>query len=98
MTRYVLSPRARRDIDEIWDYTAKLWGAKQAENYLRQLQAAIKLIAANPALGRSCDNVRRGYRKFPAGSHMLFYRAEKSGVEIVRILHARMDVDRHFMT
>jgi toxin ParE1/3/4 len=76
MTRYVLSPRARRDIDEIWDYTAKLWGAKQAENYLRQLQAAIKLIAANPALGRSCDNVRRGYRKFPAGSHMLFDRAE----------------------
>jgi toxin ParE1/3/4 len=96
MARYVLSPRARQDIDDIWDYTAKHWGSDQAERYLRQLQAAIELVAANPFLGRSCEHIRPGYRKFPAGAHVLFYRAEGSRTDVVRILHARMDIDRHF--
>jgi toxin ParE1/3/4 len=94
VTRFILSPRARQDIDEIWRYTAKRWGASQAERYLRQLQAAFEAIGANPALGRFCEHIRAGYRKFPSGTHLLFYRGRKSGVEIVRVLHARMDVDR----
>jgi toxin ParE1/3/4 len=36
------------------------------------------------------------YRKYAAGSHMLFYRHVESGIDIVRILHSRMDFDRHF--
>jgi toxin ParE1/3/4 len=83
---------------KIWDYTTEHWDKTQAERYVRQLQAAIELVASNPSRGRSCEEIRPGYRKFPAGSHMLFYRMNESDVEIVRILHARMDVDRHFET
>ena len=42
MSRYQLSPRARRDLEGIWDYTAQRWGAAQAEAYIRLPNAASK--------------------------------------------------------
>ena len=95
MSRYVLSPRAQRDLDEIWDYTAATWGVEQAENYIRLLQRAIESVAGDPRKGRPCDEVRAGYRKYHAGSHMLLYRNAKAGIDIVRILHSRMDFEQH---
>jgi toxin ParE1/3/4 len=95
MRRYTLSPRAQSDLEEIWDYTAARWSADQAEAYLRQIKAAIETVAADPRRGRACDEVRAGYRKHSAGSHVLFYRTTTDGVDIVRILHQRMDFERH---
>jgi toxin ParE1/3/4 len=95
MSRYVLSPRARADLDEIWRYTAQRWGPDQAERYIRVLQNAIETVAEEPRRGRHCDEVRKGYRSYPAGSHVLFYRSVKSGIDIVRILHSHMDFERH---
>jgi toxin ParE1/3/4 len=96
MTRYVLSPRAKSDLDGIWDYTCKNWGEQQAILYIRIIQTAIEAVASNPRLGKSCDHIREGYRKFPAGSHMLFFRLAAGEIDVVRILHRRMDFKRHF--
>jgi toxin ParE1/3/4 len=93
MSRCTLTPR-HSDIEEIWDYTAARWSIDQAEIYLRQVKAAIEVIAADPIRGRACDDVRAGYRKYPVGSHLLFYRTTPGGVDIVRILHQRMDFER----
>ncbi|MDR7170508.1 toxin ParE1/3/4 [Nocardia kruczakiae] len=71
-------------------------GLDQAETYVRGLQHAIERAAADPRIGRSCDEIRPGYRKLAAGSHTLYYRLTGDGVvDVVRILHQRMDVDRH---
>ena len=94
--RFVLTPRARADLDENWDYTAEQWGLDQAEKYVRQLWSDIAAIADRPTLGRECADVRPGYRKYPSGSHGLFYRLSKSRLDVVRILHERMDHERHF--
>ena len=96
MTNYRLSPRARADLNEIFDYTVERWGLLQAEFYIRQIQVAVEAVAASPTLGRSCDGIRPGYRKFPAGSHVLFFTQKPGRIEIVRILHNRMDFERHF--
>ena len=96
MSRYLLSPAAQADLDEIWDYTCQHWGVDQAEDYIRELQHAIGRAAANPRIGRACDEIRIGYRKLAAGSHVLFYRVTDDGViDVVRVLYQRMDVDRH---
>ena len=92
---YVLSPRAQADLDEIWDHTLSRWGSDQAERYLRQIQAALEALAQNPRLGRSAGAVRRGYRKHPCGAHVIFYREIAAGIDVVRILHRRMDMPRH---
>jgi toxin ParE1/3/4 len=96
VSRYLLSPAAQQDLREIWDYTCERWDADQAERYLRELQSAIERAAGNPRIGRACDEIRPGYYKLAAGSHTLFYRVIADEViDVVRVLHQRMDVDRH---
>jgi toxin ParE1/3/4 len=95
MSRYTLSPRAEADLDEIWDYTVKTWGEKQAEDYIRLLVGAIETVADSPRRGRPCSEARKGYFKYLAGSHIIIFRKIKSGIDIVRILHSRMDFEQH---
>jgi toxin ParE1/3/4 len=95
MSLFVLSPRARDDLDGIWTYTARTWDVDQAERYIRRIAEAIDLVAETPMLGRNCDHIREGYRKHPVGSHVLFYRLINDGIDVVRILHSHMDFDRH---
>lgn len=91
-----LSPAARADVEQIWDYTSDRWGDDQAENYVRELQRAIERVVNDPGIGRACDEVRPGYRKHAVGSHTVYYRiARIDMIDVVRILHQRMDVDRH---
>jgi toxin ParE1/3/4 len=93
--RYVLSPAAQADLEQIWDYTFDRWGIDQAEHYLRELQLVIELVAANPGIGKMCEEIRPGYRKLAAGSHVLFYRMTADNViDVQRVLHERMDPDR----
>jgi toxin ParE1/3/4 len=92
---YLLSPRAQADLGEIWDHTQSRWGRDQAERYLLQIRAALELLSQNPRLGRSAGAIRRGYRKHACGAHVIFYREIAAGIDVVRILHRRMDVPRH---
>jgi toxin ParE1/3/4 len=46
-------------------------------------------------MGQDCSDIRAGYWKIPCGSHVLFYRLTAEGVDVVRILHERMDFERH---
>jgi toxin ParE1/3/4 len=95
VSRFVLSPRAKADLEEIWDYTVAHWSLKQAEVYIRQIQVAIETVAAKPSLARSCETVRAGYWKYPAGSHVIFFRLTGESIDVVRILHNRMDFEQH---
>ena len=95
MSRFVLSPAARADLEQIWEYTCARWDYDQAEQYLREIQRAIERVADNPMIGRACDEVRAGYRKHAVGSHVVYYRiVSVEVIDVVRILHQRMDVDR----
>lgn len=95
MSKYLLSPAAQVDIEEIFDFTYERWGFDQAEDYAHELRRAIERAATNPRIGRSCDEIRLGYRKLSVGSHTLYYRLVDDAIDIVRILHQRMDIDRH---
>ena len=90
-----LAPKARADLDAIWGHTAAQGGIDQAEDYVRALGETMKLIAASPGIGRGIDDIRPGYFKFPAASHVIFYRKAADAVEVIRILHKSMDVERH---
>ena len=93
MTPVRLTPQAQSDLDGIWAYTAKQWSLDQAEVYMRTLDATFRLLAQHPGMGRGIDDIREGYFKFPAASHILIFRVEKGQVEIVRILHKSSDVE-----
>ena len=95
MASYALSPAAQADLDGIWDYTVRHWGELQAENHLRRIQAACEALADGAVVSQSADNIRAGYRKVAVGSHVMFFRSQAGDVEIIRILHQSMDIERH---
>jgi toxin ParE1/3/4 len=70
MTRYVLSPLAQADIDDIWDYSADRWNEDQAQRYIEDIRRAVETVARDPRRGRSCDQIRRGYYKFSVNAHI----------------------------
>ncbi|GJD57005.1 type II toxin-antitoxin system RelE/ParE family toxin [Methylobacterium dankookense] len=93
---YVLAPRARDDLDGIWDDTAERWDPDQADRYVRRLAQSFADLATGTVRGRSAEKVRPGYFRLTVTSHVAFYRIGDGGrIEVIRILHARMDAGRH---
>jgi len=89
------SRRAEADLSGIGAYTLRAWGEDQAIRYIIELDASCQMLADNPALGRSCDDVRPGLRRMECGRHVVFYREDKKGIVVSRILHQRMLPERH---
>lgn len=87
-----LTRAARRDLRDIEAYTLRRWDARQWARYEEDLAHALAAIGTNPHLGRTRDDVRPGYRSFPVGQHLIFYRVTATAVIVSRILHGRMDV------
>jgi toxin ParE1/3/4 len=95
MSKYLLSSKAKTDLKQIAAYTEKHWGRNQRNIYIKRFDNTFLILAENPWSGNSCDYVKTGYRKFPQGSHVIFYRVRQNGdICIVRILHKSMDINR----
>jgi toxin ParE1/3/4 len=90
-----LSGKAKADLLSIGSYTLETWGKAQALRYLNDLEDCAKTIAANPLLGRECGWIRPGLHRFETGRHVIFYRPDKGGIILVRILHQSMMPNRH---
>lgn len=90
-----LTPAAQQDLSSIWDFTQERWDEKQAEIYISEMRAAIERIAADSHRGRACNDIREGYRRYGIGSHLIFYIERNDSVDVIRILHQRMDPTRH---
>ncbi len=97
MQKYRISKLAEQDLTDIWNYTLDNWSQNQANTYVNGLLNAFARIAKAPdQLGRSYEHVRKGYRKYPYGHHVIFYLIQPDGLPLIsRVLHERMDFDRH---
>lgn len=95
MKGYRLTPGARRDLADIWLYSAQNWGEDRADDYIRALTEAMILVVEDPSLGVSCENIRPGYRKRLSGSHAIFYRHTRGVIVVIRVLHQNMDAARN---
>lgn len=52
-------------------------------------------LAANPKLGKLRDDIHAGLRMHLAGKHLIFYFVTDYGIDVVRVLHERMDITQH---
>ena len=95
MAKFRFSRHAELDLFSIAEYTLRRWGKAQAAKYLDELESCCKMLADNPGMGRLCDNVRPGLHRHEHGKHVLFYRNERGGILVSRILHQQMLPDRH---
>jgi toxin ParE1/3/4 len=90
MLRIDVSNRAEADLDEIAVFTTRTWGWRQTDQYLAKLEDGFALLAQAPSVGRSCEFILPGLKRFEVGKHVLFYRVEAETLWIMRILHQQM--------
>jgi toxin ParE1/3/4 len=91
----IWSPEAEQDLFDIWQHIAD--GSRvTADKILCDIEATCVALAAWPELGSSRDHVREGLRARRCDRYVIFYRVEKKGIAIVRVLHERRDVDTIF--
>ena len=92
-----LTKEAKEDLRKIARFTEKRWGRDQRFLYIKQFDEVFHLLSKNPSVGKQCEYIKKGYRKFPQSSHIIFYReGKKSKIIIIRILHKNMDVEFKF--
>ena len=95
MSQVVLSPKAKTDLSDVWNYTPTEGGLSQAEKYVRELWAAMQNQACDSSTSVNISDISRGYRKTKSGSHVIFFKLTNDGIDVVRILHHRRDFERH---
>ena len=92
--RYSISEKANQDIEKIWLYTFENWSLEQADRYYNLILDEIEFISENFESGKSVDYIKKGYRTSIVKSHTIFYKkSERNIVEIIRVLHQKMDIE-----
>jgi len=96
VAKFYLTNKAVSDLESIWIYTAYTWSEKQADGYYFLLLDACQELAGDPEKGKPYDVVEKDLLGLKAGQYIVFFRRlAKDEVEVVRILHNRMDLKSH---
>ncbi len=92
MSGYVLGRDAEQDLNDTWDYIAED-SVDAADRLTARLFDAFEALARNPGMGHK----REDLTNFPllfwlVGNYLVIYRAEKSPIQIVAVVHGKRDI------
>jgi len=93
--RTELSDFAKRDLDEIWSYI-NLDNSQNADNLIKEFLQKFRMLAENPNLGRSRDEIFLNLRSFPHKKYLIFYVPTEVGIEIFRVIHSSRKIEDLF--
>lgn len=88
MTRLVVSPRARQDLDRIFADIATV-APNAAARTVGAIEAKLRMLREQPFAGRTRPDVAPGLRHWPVPPYIVLYRVDAEEVRIVRVLHGR---------
>lgn len=83
---YKLSNLAQAHLLGIKSYTIENFSATQWQKYKTSLLAGLQMLADNPGLGRSCDDIYLNGFYFPVGKHTAYFTKERDFILIVAVL------------
>jgi plasmid stabilization system protein ParE len=98
MSRFVLTPAARGDLEEIVDFIAKD-SPDAAQRVRRELQDSMRKLARTPEMGHfRKDLCAEPLRFWQVYSYLIIYRSETRPLQILRVLRAARDVRTILLT
>ncbi len=98
MAKVIFRQKAIDDLNNIWNYTFEKWSEKQADKYYTILKMACNGIGENPEIGKKYNGIKDNLLGFKSGLHIIFYlQLSNDKVEIIRILHERMDLKNRIL-
>ena len=94
MSGFTLSPLARQDLNDIWDYIAQD-DLDAADRVIDEIYDAILLTSTMPGIGHLREDLTdKPLRFWPIRRYLIVYRIENELLEVARILSAYQDVRR----
>lgn len=95
MPRVLRRPEAELDLFLIWEHIS-LENLNAADRTLDQLEAEFNLMATQPLMGRERPELAPQLRSFAYGHYVIFYLPLDDGINLVRVLDGRQDVESIF--
>ena len=92
---YRISDDAETDLLAIWGHTAKTWSEVQADLYIDAFLVRFAWLTKNVGLWTTRPEIGEGLYSYLQKSHVIIFRKKNQCLEILRILHNRMDLKKH---
>ena len=92
MAKLILKQEAINDLTNIWEYTVETWSENQANRYYEAIKQACLDISQNPGQGRKYLEISKNLLGYRINKHIIFYHVVSDEVEVIRILHEKMDL------
>ncbi|HZS89863.1 MAG TPA: type II toxin-antitoxin system RelE/ParE family toxin [Chloroflexota bacterium] len=93
MKRYIISPEAEQDLDDIKEYLVRAGGIRVARRVLKEIKNAMQFLVREPEAGHRREDLADAPVKFwPVFAYLIVYDPAKRPIEIVRVLHGARDV------
>jgi len=86
------SPQTEIDLTSIYNFIADD-SVKAADAWLERIEDTFDMLAQTPRAGRARDDLGPRLRSFPVGRYINFYTPMSDGVEVVRVMNGRQDID-----
>lgn len=91
MSRLLIRPEAKVDLDDIWFYIAQD-NPNNADWFLDQIQETSLSLANYPQMGTIRNELKADLRSHPIGNYLIFYFPLENGIDIVRVLHRSRNI------
>ena len=95
MRHLELTQIARADLKSIRRYSQRTWGPDRTAEYMGALRDTLQGLLAGTVVSRNREDLRPGLQMATSGRHCVFFEVEQSRIVVVRVLHDRMDYQRH---
>lgn len=93
--RFKLAQLAKEDLDDIWLSIAQ-HNLESADKMLDEIQKRFLLLARFKEMGVGREDLAPAMRSLPVDQYLICYRLMKQGIEIVRVLPGKADLERFF--
>lgn len=92
MVHLAISRRAARDIEEIRSFSVERWGSAVAEEYIDQIEEALKRLRDNPNLLRGKPEFSRHFHFFRVRRHFLVCSLVERNIYVMAVKHGSLDL------
>lgn len=87
--------KAREDLQQIYDYIADD-DPLAALRVIDGIELRAKILADSPGSGSNRHELVANMRSVADGNYLIFYFVVTKGIEVVRVLHAKRDLQQVF--
>jgi len=91
MATLIISPTARQDLSDIFDFIARDKPVAAA-NWVEKIEEKCNLIATVPDFGELRPEYGGDIRSSVVGRYVIFYRAIAGGIEVARVIAGDRDI------